>query len=68
MLCSESNEWSDSTIVFISQVCVILHNLIVDMKRRGDLEDEVDEQGNAVDVEREFGLSAPHDNNSANHI
>lgn len=38
------------------------------MKRRGDVEDEVDEQGDAVDIEFEFGLSATNEDNSANHI
>lgn len=38
------------------------------MKRRGGVENEVDEQGNTVDFRRELCLSAPNENNSAKHI
>ena len=53
----ESHEWSDSIIILISQVCVILHNMIVDMNGRGELGEETDENGYAIDVVSGFGLA-----------
>ena len=31
------HEWSDELIILISQVCVLFHNMIVDMWTRGEL-------------------------------
>ena len=57
MLRRESHEWSDSMIILVSQVCVNFHNMIVDMNRRGELREEIDEYDYAIDVIREFGLA-----------
>ena len=45
---------SDESIVLISQVCVILRNMIVDMWERGEVRTEVDEGCESVDVVWEF--------------
>ena len=50
----ELHEWSDYLIILISQVCVILHNMIIDMWERGELKSEVDEDGDTIDVVSEF--------------
>ena len=62
----ESFEWSDSILILISQVCVILHNKIVDMHRRGECMDEVDEHGNTVNIVTEFDLLADEISSGAN--
>ena len=49
------HDWSDELILLISQVCLVWHNMIVDMWRRGELRSEVGEIGEAVDVVSEFG-------------
>ena len=54
----ELHEWSDELIVLISQVCVILHNMIVDVLERGELKFEVDEDGETMDVVGEFAGDA----------
>lgn len=36
----ERHEWSDSQLILISQVCVILHNMILKMMLKGELSDE----------------------------
>ena len=54
----ESFEWSDSILILISQVCVILHNMILDMHRRGECMDEVDEHRSTVNIVTEFDLLA----------
>lgn len=41
----ERHEWSDTQLILISQVCVILHNMIVKMSLRGELSEELDENG-----------------------
>ena len=58
ILWHESFEWSDSILILIKQVCVILHNMILDMHRRGECMDEVDEHGNTVNIVTEFDLLA----------
>ena len=50
----EIPEWSDELIIIISQVCVILDSMIVDMRERGDLKSEKYEGEESVDVVREF--------------
>ena len=50
----ELHEWSDELIILISKVCVILHNMIVDMWRQGELRTEMGENGEIVDVVGEF--------------
>ena len=41
----EQHEWSDSQLIFISLVRVILHNMLVKMAYTGELADEVVENG-----------------------
>ena len=58
----ERHEWSDSQLVFISQVFVILHNMLVKMAYTGELADEVDENGirqNEMELLQEFFLVDP---------
>jgi len=49
----ERFEWSDEEVIRISQVCVIPHNMILDMDRRGELV-ELDGNGSIVIVVSEF--------------
>ena len=37
MLRQERHEWSDSELILISKVCIILHNMIVKMVWNGEL-------------------------------
>lgn len=50
----EMYELSDGMVVLISEVCVILHNTIVEMKWRGELDEEIGEKIHFVDVVNEF--------------
>lgn len=72
-------EWSDEMVILISDVCVILHNMIVDMHRRDELGEETNSEGGSVDVVGEFtenvshllgssssGLTNPQDNGDGN--
>lgn len=47
----EREEWSDEIVQLISQVCVILHNMIVTMVKRGELDGEAEEGGRHVPVD-----------------
>lgn len=58
ILRGEKHELSDEIIVLITQICVILHNMIVVMKRSGEMGGE----GDGVSLVEEFiGGIAPHD-------
>jgi hypothetical protein len=35
-------------LILISQVCVIIHNILVSMRLQGELDDEVDEEGQFI--------------------
>jgi Plant transposon protein len=66
----ESFEWSLSFLIEISEVCVIIHNMLVELRMMGDLEDETDEIGNRVMDEslvREF-MNLPTSLSSTNEI
>ena len=54
----ELHEWSDELIVLISQVCDILHNMILEMWERGKIKAEVDDGGETIDVVDEFARDA----------
>lgn len=41
-------------IILISQVCVRIHNMIVDFWQRGELRSETSEEGEAMDVVAEY--------------
>ncbi len=65
ILKSRRHEWSDTEIIDIAHVCVILHNMLVEVRIEGALEDERDENGNLLhgnSVVAEFeGLEAHSD-------
>jgi hypothetical protein len=66
----ESFEWSLSFLIEISEVCVIIHNMLVELRMMGELEDETDEIGNRVRGEslvREF-MNLPTSLSSTNEI
>jgi hypothetical protein len=44
----ERHEWSDEVIILISQVCVILHNMLVSLRTKGELDDETDDDGSLL--------------------
>ena len=50
----EFHEESDEMIILISQICVILHNMVVDMWQKGGLGSETSEDGESVEVVVEF--------------
>lgn len=50
----EMHEWSYSMLILISQVCVILHNIIVDMDLRGELNYEADGNKELTNLITEF--------------
>jgi len=41
---------SDEQVILVSHVCVILHNMIIQIKKSGELEKEVDADSHAVDI------------------
>ena len=50
----ELHEWRNELISFISQICIILHNMIVDMWERGELRSETNETRESFDTIGEF--------------
>ena len=61
ILTQQSFERSDLTLILISQICVILHNMVVDVHQRGELNEEIDDDGHLVNVVTDFDLSAGAD-------
>jgi Plant transposon protein len=62
ILRTEFHEWSDEAIFKISQVCVILHNMLAVLRKDGELDDEVDEEGQLIDTAylmQEFASPTP---------
>lgn len=49
----ERHEWSDEEIILISQVCVILHNMITKMSLQGELDEEF---GQDLSIEEDAGI------------
>ncbi len=45
---SRRHEWTDTDIIEIEHVCLILHNMLVALRIEGALEDEKDENGNLL--------------------
>jgi Plant transposon protein len=41
-------EWDIDFVIQVSEVCVILHNMLVELRRDGKLDDEFDANGNRV--------------------
>lgn len=57
-------EWSDESIVKISKVCVIIHNMLVQLRLNGELDDEIDSNGRRISSEsvvEEFAEEAVRD-------
>ena len=55
----ERHEWSDSQLILISEVCVILYNILVKMASTGELSDDVDDNGvrqSEIELLQEFFL------------
>ena len=44
----EFYEWSDSGIVDVLHVCVIIHNILITCSKNGELQNEEDESGNCL--------------------
>eukprot|EP00171_Calliarthron_tuberculosum_P001739 IDg1739t1 len=60
--------WRDGEIVDIVNTCTILHNMLVRLRLRGELDDEMDENGNALDsfaVVNEFSIDIGVQNQGA---
>lgn len=58
----EREEWSDEVVLLTAEVCVIFHNLLVFMAKRGELDEEASgEDGEPpVDLVEEFSAALPH--------
>jgi hypothetical protein len=41
-------EWDINFVVQVSEVCIILHNMLVELRRDGKLDDEFDANGNRI--------------------
>lgn len=54
----ETFEWSNERIILISQVCVALHNMIIDMDMNVELKYEADEHGDPISIIEEFSSKA----------
>jgi hypothetical protein len=48
ILSNERHEWSDDMLILISQVCIIIHNILVIPRIRGELDDEIDNEGRFI--------------------
>ncbi len=58
----EFHEWNDSDIIDILHACVIIHNMLVDFSRNGELQSEVDETGRSLtseEIVEEFLIDVP---------
>ncbi|KAI0563688.1 Plant transposon protein [Gracilaria domingensis] len=67
----ERHEWSDELIILISQACIILHNMLVEMDSNGELEDKIAPNGETVSVIEAFGEGANdshHDQEQMNNV
>jgi len=55
----ERFEWSDEKVLLIAQVCIILHNMIVAMRRSGELDEEARGQDGELSVNLVEEFCAP---------
>jgi len=55
----ERFEWSDEKVLLIAQVCIILHNMIVAMRRSGELDEEAGGQDGELSVNLVEEFCAP---------